>query len=61
MRGGEGGYTRLWHRAFVMHLQKKRRPKAVVNNDWHAGGLIVLVISAGRLAFKMHLEIHLGD
>lgn len=44
-----------------MHLEKKITPKAVVNNDWHSGCLIVLVISAGKLAFKMQLEIHLGD
>lgn len=61
MCGRERGIHRFLHQSFVMHLEKKIRPKAVVNNDWHSGRLIVLVISAGKLAFKMQLEIHLGD
>lgn len=57
---GEGD-TPFFTPVFCDAFRKKIRPKAVVNNDWHSGRLIVLVISAGKLAFKMQLEIHLGD
>lgn len=55
------GDTQLFTPVFCDAFRKKITPKAVVNNDWHSGWLIVLVISAGKLAFKMQLEIHLGD
>lgn len=61
MYGRERGIRTIFIPVFCDAFRKKIRPKAVVNNDWHAGRLIVLVISAGKLAFKMQLEIHLGD
>lgn len=61
MWGRERGIHTIFIPVFCDAFRKKIRPKAVVNNDWHAGRLIVLVISAGKLAFKMQLEIHLGD